>query len=37
MTDILRSFQDWKITNNFDLCFVEVSEYNKKAQQSAVL
>jgi hypothetical protein len=37
MVDILRSFQDWKLTNNFDISFIEISEYNKKAQQDAVL
>jgi SAM-dependent MidA family methyltransferase len=37
MEDIIRSFNSWQITNNFDISFVEMSEYNRKAQQDAVL
>ena len=37
MKDIIRSLQDVEIKDNFDINFVEVSEYNRKAQQDSVL
>jgi hypothetical protein len=36
MKDIVRSLHDLKITNNFDITFIEVSEYNRKAQQDSL-
>lgn len=35
--DILKAMGDLKITNNFDVSFIEVSEYNRKAQQDSVM
>ena len=37
MKDIIRSLNDLKISENFDINFVEMSEYNRKAQQDSVL
>jgi hypothetical protein len=35
--DIVRSLSDLKITNNFDVTFIEVSEFNRKAQQDSIM
>lgn len=37
MRDILKTFRSLKLKDYFDLYFVEVSEFNRKAQQEAVL
>ena len=37
MKDIIRSLQDVEIKDKFDINFVEVSDYNRKAQQDSVL
>jgi SAM-dependent MidA family methyltransferase len=37
MVDIIRSFQGWKLVNDYDISFIEMSEFNRKAQQDAVL
>lgn len=35
--DIVRALGDMKITNNFDISFIEVSSYNRKAQQDSLM
>lgn len=35
--DIVRALSDLKISNNFDITFIEVSEYNRKAQQDSIM
>lgn len=35
--DILKTLGDLKIKNNFDVSFIEVSEFNRKAQQDSVM
>lgn len=37
MRDILKTFGSLQLNDYFDLHFVEVSEYNRKSQQEAVL
>jgi dimeric dUTPase (all-alpha-NTP-PPase superfamily) len=33
----MRALFDLNVTNNFDLTFIEVSDFNRKAQQDSIM